>query len=70
MVSILAMICGAVLAFVAWARWDDTPKYAVVAALSVGLFAVGMFATPQRPGGDGSYCYTDWDGRSNSTVCD
>lgn len=67
--STFAMLGGAACAFVAWAGWNDSPKYALIALLAVILFAAGTFTTPKRIGG-GSDCYIDWDGRSNPEVCD
>lgn len=65
----IAMLGGAACAFIAWARWNDSPKYAILVVLAVVLFAVGTFTTPKRLGG-GVDCYIDWDGRANAGVCD
>jgi hypothetical protein len=40
-------------------------------AAATGLILLIGFSNPDaRPRGGGDNCYTDWDGRSNSTVCD
>lgn len=61
-------IGGFSLAFLLYAG-SDFPGFKALTPLAVALMIGGCVMQPKTKGG-GDNCYTDWDGRSNPTVCD
>lgn len=56
-----------------WLAYDALDKSGarviLFGALAMICFGVSIFGTPKHVG-SGFDCFTDWDGRSNSEVCD
>mgnify|MGYP000155330818 FL=1 len=50
-------------------EWALAMKTLPVAVVTVSLVAVAWMGAPKIRSSAGN-CYTEWDGRSNSTVCD
>jgi hypothetical protein len=69
MLPILAGLAGAACCIGVWNAVDraDGPNVAMWGAAALVLFGLTFFgAETHKPGG----CFIDWDGRSNSEVCD
>lgn len=62
------MFAGGGILLAAVLGGPDARGFRLLLVAGVALLAVGVFSGTKNPGG--SDCRTEWDGRSNSTVCD
>ena len=65
--ALIALLSCLITGFQAYDNWENYRRKRAYAfgALTIALFVFGKVYMP----GQGDDCYTDWDGRSNPTVC-
>ena len=58
--------------FVAYSYFRDGkyPSAGMTAAVFVLCLTIYVMAPKPKQTGEDQYCYTDWDGRANPTVCE
>lgn len=66
----MIMFAGGAVILLAVIRGPDAPWCRALVVAGIALMTVSFFTGPKHTRSGGGECYTDWDGRSNSTVCD
>lgn len=69
MIPAVLMALGGLMLVASAIGGPDASGFKALIAGGVVLFVAGCVVQPLSKNG-GMDCYTDWDGRSNSTVCD